>query len=192
MNTNKAWRTAQREKREDAAIHAMHWLLTALLYGTLLALLLIPGKARAEDMQALAHETAERMQQTHPHLSPLPEGEDVKSQSSPATGEDKKSWTGGDTALQAAFLTALAIDRGQTVELRDRHLEEIGWARSFIGAHPSSGQVNRYFATCALAHTAIAYVLHKPYRTIWQSFWIGVEVDTIHSNSVNMGISVRF
>ena len=105
-------------------------------------------------------------------------------------------WTTGDTALQAAFLTALAVDRGQSSEGAQRrshtlHVEEVGWARNFIGPHPTSGQVNRYFAACAVIHTAVAYALPKPYRTMWQSFWIGVEVDAINSN-VNAGISIRF
>ncbi len=137
---------------KEAAIRALYWLLTGLLFGTLLALLLVKP----------AH-----------------------------ADEDTRHWTAGDTAFQAVFLVELAIDRGQTASINDHHLEEIGWARSFIGPHPSAGQINRYFATCAIVHTAIAYILPKPYRTIWQSFWVGVETNTIKSN-VNVGISVRF
>ena len=124
--------------------------------------------------------------QTAPHLSPLP-----------AKGEDENRWTTLDTSLQAVFLTTLAVDRAQSV-YGSQHpspngfrYEETGWARSFIGPHPSAGQVNGYFAAAALAHTAIAIALPKPYRTIWQSVWIGVEVSAIRNN-ISAGISVRF
>lgn len=100
-------------------------------------------------------------------------------------------WTIGDSALEAVFLASLAVDRGQTNGAQDMGRKEIGWARHFIGEDPSSGQVNRYFAACAALHAAVAYALPKPYRTVWQSFWIGVEFKTIDSN-VSAGIGMRF
>ena len=110
-------------------------------------------------------------------------------------GDDARAWTKTDTALQAIFLLTLAVDRAQTEEFvrhpRSAANEEVGWAHHFVGAHPSVGQVNGYNAACALLHTAIAGALPKPYSTIWQSFWIGVEVNTVDSN-VNAGISLRF
>ena len=105
--------------------------------------------------------------------------------------DDKFKWTATDTALQVVFLATLDVDRAQTVYGSKHHFEEVGFARSFIGPHPSSGRVNGYFATCAVLHTTVAYVLPKPYRTIWQSFFIGVETSSIRHN-VNAGISVRF
>ena len=109
-------------------------------------------------------------------------------------------WTTGDTALQAAFLTTLAIDRGQTAygvhgkpapNYHAKYYQEIGFAQNFIGTRPTIRQVNQYFATCAVLHTGIAAMLPKPYRALWQTFWIGVEVGTIRGN-VSAGVSVRF
>lgn len=105
--------------------------------------------------------------------------------------DDPYKWTPTDTALQVVFLTTLDIDRAQTAYGSKYRYEETGFARSYIGPHPSAGQVNGYFASCALLHTGIAYVLPKPYRTIWQSFFIGVEYNSIRHN-INAGISVRF
>ncbi len=120
--------------------------------------------------------------------------------------KDVNRWTAGDTALQALFLTTLAIDRAQTIYTATHPIDgnrvrfEEGWARHFIGDHPSSGQVNRYSATCALLHTAVAIALPKEMkiggetiypRTLWQSIWIGAEISTIDRN-ISAGVSFRF
>jgi hypothetical protein len=161
---------------------ALTCLKQAALLAIIIGMMLIVAVAASH-----ADEMSDRLfqvPQTAPHLSPLP-----------AKGEDENRWTTMDTSLQAVFLTTLAVDRGQTAEVsrhsRSQADTEVGWARSFIGPHPSTGQVNGYFAACALLHTAIAVALPKPYRTIWQSFWIGAEVNTIHNN-VSVGIGVRF
>ena len=110
-----------------------------------------------------------------------------------ARGEDNVKWTAGDTALQTLYLATLEVDRAQTTYYgsRPQQFTESGWARNFIGEHPTSGQANRYFAACAIGHTVIAAMLPKPYRTVWQSFFIGIEASAISSN-VNAGISIRF
>jgi hypothetical protein len=48
--TYSEWHKKQaRRRREAAAIRAMYWVLAALLVGAFLALLLVPGMARADD-----------------------------------------------------------------------------------------------------------------------------------------------
>ncbi len=169
-------------------------------------------------MQDLAHETAERMEMLRAASEKAATETDAETtadlmKARQAVAEiraltfggaikngNTNRWTAGDTALQALFLTTLAVDRAQTVSLRDHNLEEVMTARHFIGAHPSSGQANRYFATCALLHTTIAVSLPKEMeigsmtiypRAMWQSFWIGAEISTIDRN-IGAGISVRF
>jgi hypothetical protein len=95
-----------------------------------------------------------------------------------------------DTALQVAFIGVAAVDRYQTANWDEEKYHEVGWARPFIGDHPKSGDVNRYFMLGVAAHTAIAVILPKPYRTIWQSFWLGVEVNAVHNN-YQLGLSMR-
>lgn len=102
-----------------------------------------------------------------------------------------KDWDATDTVLEALVITSLAIDRGQTDTIHRMRMEEVGWARTFIGSHPTHRQVNQYFATCAVVHTAIAIVLPTPYRELWQSVWIGIEVGTIHANN-QIGIGIKF
>jgi hypothetical protein len=116
------------------------------------------------------------------------------------TLEDPSKWTAGDTALQSVFLLTLAVDRGQTAFAASdrnptvRH-EEVGWARHFIGEHPTASQVNKYFAACGAAHTGITHLLiktgHREWARLWQGVWIGAELNSIDTN-VHAGISLRF
>ncbi len=113
-------------------------------------------------------------------------------------------WTWGDTALEAVFVGVTAIDWDQTRQIANRHspfIYEDGWARSFIGSHPSIHAVNEYFAISIIAHAGIAYAcgfVPEPYgsklRTVWQSFWIGVETDVTHTNrkTYHLGVSMHF
>ncbi len=61
----------------------------------------------------------------------------------------------------------------------------------FLGDHPSLGKVNSWFAGTLVAHTAVSYILPKPWRTIWQSVWIGIEGETVRRNYA-LGISVTW
>lgn len=196
-----AWFKPSSWTRGSVVLRAIFWIMTALLIGAVLAILLVrPAHASECGMRSAEcgvnnkTETLDSRDLAEMKRLEAIVAEKIKfpsPQSSPRRVEDVNAWTAGDTALQAVFLTTLAIDRGQTVAGQEMKRDEVGWARHFIGSHPSSGQVNRYFATCAMLHTAVAIVLPKPYREIWQSFWIGVEVSTVDSN-VNAGISVRF
>lgn len=123
-----------------------------------------------------------------------------------------REWSALDYSLQATFLLEMDVDRAQTVYAAKHRTtlysdpgnpasahpsnQEDGFARAFIGRYPSVGQVNGYFVTSALLHTAItAILIHcdapKPAVALWQGFWIGVETNAINHN-VNAGISVRF
>ena len=112
---------------------------------------------------------------------------------SPSCGEDRAAWTTTDTSVQAAFVAVTFIDWEQTRSFtcdqdeRD-HKDETS---IFLGAHPSKQKIDLVFGTGVLAHTAIAYLLPHPYRTYWQSFWIGVETEAVYSN-YKAGVRFRF
>jgi hypothetical protein len=161
---SRTWKQQQRIDRDQTWIRIAYWILTtALLIAAAVVVLAAP--ARAE--------------------------ESLPATFSPARSEDLNAWTKTDTALQAIVLAELAVDRAQTREAQTRRQPELGWARTFIGTHPSHTQTDTYFAACALLHTAIAVALPKPYRTIWQGVWIGIEHEAISTNT-NVGISMRF
>lgn len=113
-----------------------------------------------------------------------------------------KDWDKTDTTMQILFLSALSIDHKQTREIPGNpYHEECGWAKNWIGRHPSKKKVDLYFLTSAVGHTAVSVILPKrwdvagidvPVRTIWQSFWFGVEVGTIGGNYYEWGILYEF
>jgi hypothetical protein len=115
-------------------------------------------------------------------------------------GED---WTREDTYRQAALTALLVVDWGQTKEAARKNEDqtycgynggsctpsyrEVGFARYFIGEHPSVRQVNNYFALSILGHAAISYVLQSEWRKGWQYVLIGIEIDV-----VRIGLKMEF
>jgi len=165
MNTQRAWRTKQREIRECIAIRAMYWVLLALLIGMVLVILARPARAN--------------------EFAPSP-------QPSPARGEDVNRWTTMDTSLEVIYGAFHVMDWGQTLHFvrnPDRYFE----TNNILGRYPSEGRVNSYFALTLAGHAAVAYILPKPWRTIWQSVWIGIEANQVECNrQVGVGISLHF
>jgi hypothetical protein len=47
------------------------------------------------------------------------------------------------------------------------------------------GKINRYFAGALIGHYLVARWLEKPWRNIWQSFWIGTEYNVVTHNKRN-------
>lgn len=115
------------------------------------------------------------------------------SASSPGHAEERRSWTAMDTYLQSAFFAVLFVDWQQTREFTGSPHKYPGKseANPVLGAHPSPREVNQFFAGSVLVHTGISYLLPRPYRTIWQSVWIGVEIGAVATNA-SAGITMRF
>ena len=105
-------------------------------------------------------------------------------------------WTKTDTGLQLTFTGLLLVDWSQTLRIAEAsrnkdviyrpdgdylHAEE----NSILGPEPSRGKVNRYFAGTAIGHYMISRWLNKPWRNIWQSFWIGTEYNVVTHNKRN-------
>jgi hypothetical protein len=155
--------------REDAAIRAMYWILLALLIGTVLMILARPAHA---DQEAVLY-------------APSP-------QPSPARGEGKSTWTTMDTSLEVVYGAFHVMDWSQTLHFV-RNPERYYERNNILGRYPSEGRVNSYFALTLAGHAAVAYVLPKPWRTIWQSVWIGIEANQVNRNrELGVGISLHF
>lgn len=62
-----------------------------------------------------------------------------------------------------------------------------------LGKYPSKRDVNIHFARWLIIHPVISYLLPKPYRTIWQSVYIGYEYDVVQNNRrVGLGVNLHF
>lgn len=99
-------------------------------------------------------------------------------------------WTKTDTTFQIAYTTLHVMDWGQTLDI-SKNTEKWHETNPILGRHPSCEKVNYYFATTLIGHTAIAYILPKDYRRIWQMVWIGIEAGYVIHNA-SIGIKMRF
>ena len=92
-----------------------------------------------------------------------------------------EGWSKADTARQATVAALLAADWYQTRRIAaDPNYVELN---PILGEHPSSGSVDLYMLTCAVAHTVVSGML-KPghWREAWQYTWIGAEAVTVGRN----------
>jgi len=117
---------------------------------------------------------------------------------SPARAGD--DWTTGDTVRQGALTTLLIVDWTQTRYIakhpRDPTRQDgtYQWraeGNNLLGAYPSVGRVNSYFAASIVGHAVISYMLPRPWREGWQYIWIGIEIDATSRNQ-RMGIKLEF
>jgi hypothetical protein len=102
-------------------------------------------------------------------------------------------WTSTDLALEAAFGAALLADWLQTRQIprtpdAPGGLEE---TNPILGRRPSAGRVNGYFAAAGAAHLAIAALLPRPWRSVWQTTTLGLECLTVRSN-LALGLRLTF
>jgi hypothetical protein len=101
---------------------------------------------------------------------------------------DDCRWTTFDYSLQTGFLVLTVAD--WTTTAKAIHQNRPGWseANQILGPHPSQGKLAAYNLGVMAGHTAIAMILPKPWRTVWQGVWIGIGIDTM----VIWGGSVAF
>jgi len=103
-------------------------------------------------------------------------------------------WTKADTAREAAFLTVLAVDYGQTADIVDS--PEYYELNPILGRDPSIQQVRWYFAGCAIGHYCVARIAPTDFhglnlRKWWQHIWIVIEGGQVWKNA-SIGIGWRF
>jgi hypothetical protein len=118
---------------------------------------------------------------------------------SPTVFADGGDWSTDDTYRQIAVTALSVADWSQTrymaknpcaregggTACTDPFGEE-GLARPFIGAHPSVGKVNSYFAISIIANTAINYMLPSEWRARLQYAEIVVEAGTVRRNYIGI------
>jgi len=112
-------------------------------------------------------------------------------------------WDRGDAALGAAALTATLIDWGQTryiaknpcphagggTDCTDPYREG-GFARHFIGEHPTVGKVDRYFAIATVAGGLAAHFMPSACRK-WFLGGIAVLELTVVNGNKRIGLKLE-
>lgn len=119
----------------------------------------------------------------------------------------KAEWTDADTVREAVYLSVLAIDWGQTLQISkhqakgctytvasgsgfgtkwsgDCDYSEMEEVNPLLGKHPSNAEINRFFIAGALLHYAIAKTLPSEWREPFQYLGIGLEIGVIGHNFI--------
>ena len=99
-------------------------------------------------------------------------------------------WTTQDKTLEATYLTLHAIDWRQTRYISE-HPGRYYECNPVLGRHPSTGEVDLWFASTTIAHVAVTHLLPQEYRKYWQWINIGMSGGCVGQN-INIGIGVRW
>ena len=99
------------------------------------------------------------------------------------------SWDAADIQREATYQVLAAVDWGQTRDIANHpgYHEQ----NAILGLHPSTSKINTYFATTALLHAGIAYMLPPKWRTPFEYITIGIEVGAV-ANNASIGLRVKF
>ena len=106
----------------------------------------------------------------------------------PAIASDE--WTEGQLTKAAALATLTAADWAQTRNIA-RHPARWHETNPLLGAHPTSGQVDRHFALSALLGAAALHALPTRYRDWALSAGLVIEATCV-TNNLRLGIGVKF
>jgi hypothetical protein len=101
----------------------------------------------------------------------------------------KHEWTQTDTALQLSYTALHIADWGQTLDI-ENHPNRYE-TNPILGANPTRGEINTYFATTLGLHWLIARVLPQKWRTQFQLGTIALEFNVVNDNR-SAGIRVNF
>ena len=100
-------------------------------------------------------------------------------------------WTYTDTLLEGTLYIVSSMDVSQTLTFgrNPKYIE----MNPILGKHPSKAKIIGYPIIGLITHTYISSKLDKPYRELWQMFWISVEVSAVqHNRSEGIGIKIHF
>lgn len=104
-----------------------------------------------------------------------------------ARGDD---WTRGDTAMEAAVITVIAVDWMQTSNFANRP-DEFYEMNPILGSFPSQTRINLTIGATMIAHAVIARALPQPYRRAFQAITIAMELGATSNNAMNgVGLSL--
>lgn len=107
-------------------------------------------------------------------------------ESAPAHADD---WSVADKERQAVYTALHLADYAQTHYIA-RHPDAFRENNPLLGAHPSVGQVNTYFAITLAGHYIIADQLSPKWRARWQYAWIAAEaLQVVRNRSIGVGFN---
>ena len=94
------------------------------------------------------------------------------------------SWNQETTARELCFLFSLSTDWKQTLDI-SKNPDKFSESNPILGSNPDERKVHMYFASCAISHALIAYMLPPKYSRLWQVTWIGIQSSVTDHNKNN-------
>lgn len=91
-------------------------------------------------------------------------------------------WTRRDTAIQAFSIALRVVDWSQTRYIAkhpEKYYERVNW---ILPEHPSTKQVDLYFASAIIGEAVITYFLPRPWREVFQGIQIGSSSSCVMMN----------
>ncbi len=98
-------------------------------------------------------------------------------------------WSTGDKVREGVYLTLLAADWGQTLDIENHDGYKEG--NPFLGPDPSRSRITTWVLSTALVHVAAVHVLPARWRPIFQYLSIGIEANMVNHNA-SMGLRLAF
>lgn len=105
-----------------------------------------------------------------------------------AESKSENDWSKTDVAIQVLANTLHVLDWLQTLEVAN-HPDEWEEQNFILGKHPSSDEINLYFAGSMIVMNVISLSVPKSWRYVTQGVWIGFEGKSVLAN---YQLGVRF
>jgi hypothetical protein len=99
-------------------------------------------------------------------------------------------WSTQDKTLQATYLTLKFIDWRQTRTIA-KNPDDYYEMNPILGKHPSTTEVDIFFASTAILHSIVTHYLPSKYRPWWQGITITVSGACVINNFA-VGIKMDF
>lgn len=107
-----------------------------------------------------------------------------------AAQAESSAWTSFDYSLAAGAATMMAVDWAQT-RYAARNPTRFNERNPIMGRHPSTGEVDKYFALSSLLTIGMTYILPRTERRLFLGGVLVVETGAV-ANNYRIGVKVDF
>ncbi len=162
----------------------------------LIILLLLSGcatQSNPPEPPPVIDEQTHRLIKTHKRILQEQEAQAKKEKPKKTREKISTKCVKADWIREGVFLTLLAIDWGQTLDIVKREDEGFSETNPILGHHPSRAKVNTLIGAVAIGHPIVAckFIKSPKWRKWFQYITIGAEGYAVIHN-YNIGLKVNF
>lgn len=92
-------------------------------------------------------------------------------------------------SLMLASNATIIADWAQTREIADN--DNYYEKNSYLGPHPTTGEVNRFFINTLILHNLVGSMLPEKYRAVYYGGQLGFRLNVVKDNA-DIGIQFKF